>query len=94
MIRAATYSAGRAAPVPATWSAIPRARLVGGRLSARLVLAGLLATVAFALASSPAAAHGCPSTDADDSYMSNCGPLFEEAACAVSPIGSRRSAVT
>ena len=74
MIGAATYSrwscdSGARDPVGRL-----RAWSVSGRLSARLALAGLLPIVAFALASSPAAADGCSSTD--DGYMSNCGPTF------------------
>lgn len=44
------------------------------RRSAWLGLEGLVAAVACALVPSPAAAQGCPSTDA--SYTGNCGPMF------------------
>ena len=74
MIRAARYSrwshGSRARGPVGHW----RAWSVSGCVSARLVLAGLLATIALGLAPSWAAADGCPSTEA--SYTGNCGPMF------------------
>ena len=47
---------------------------MGGRVRARLVLAGLLAGIVWALAAPVAVADGCPSVD--DSYTGTCGPEF------------------
>ena len=74
MIQAATYSRWSCGSGTRDRIGHSRARSASGRLSARLVLAGLLAGIVCALASSSAAADGCPSLD--DSYTGNCGPMF------------------
>ena len=60
--------------IPADSVGCARAANVPRRVRSTFAVAALLATVACALASSPAAADACPSLDT--SYTGNCGPQF------------------